>query len=448
MNEFAAYFERLRRTYFSDPGRHFCVPKGCYLMRQGRPNDKIFYVLTGMFSSTIQMENILGRQETLELQQSGPGSIQGIRCFFTEAGLAFFDVVATFDSEVAWIDRETLPVDRETHGNLKEQFLPLLMRDIQTRQSNFIRAAKQSETSLMRLHVAENMATLGQFAAGIAHELNNTTGVLVNSSGHLQKTLTELFAAYAPDLAVWFERGRAPGKSLSSAEIRTRARKLMQKNSLSYETAKDIVMMSGDDEAPDIPGNMAAARLAWNAGRSCGEIGFSAEHAANVIRSIRQLSSGGQGKRTPVDLRETVEQSMSLLCDDIKGVTVLIDAAPSLPSIVGNSSEFIQIWSNIIKNAVEAMRDAGTPNPRIAIDIRARDEELCVSIANNGPPIPPYLRDRLFQPSITTKTGRGQSMGLGLGLNIVKKLVESYQGRIRLSDTADETTFVVSLPLR
>ncbi len=439
--------DRIRHSYFSDPAKQLTVRKGERILTQDETNDRLYYVLKGSFSCTITLESDGGGPERLFLYRSLPGGFIGVRSYFSDTGLAVFDATADEDSLVAWIDHTVEAVDVDRYGSFREQFFPVIMQELERRQFRLTRAEKERVSANIRLHKAEDMATLGQFAAGLAHELNNATSVLMSSSQHLGSILGEYFRHYAPDLAPWFERGREPETELSSAEVREKARTLSQKQRVEYETAKDLVRMYGGEITGKLPRDTDKLRDAWMTGRSCRDIVFASKHAANIIHSIKQLSSGGHAVREPIDIADSISGAIELLRETLKEVEVLTDVQPGLPLINGNLGEFMQIWLNIMKNAAEAMRDAGTGQPRINLTARHAAGEITVSIADNGPGIPLAVRDTLFQPSITTKAGSGNSMGLGLGLYIVKRLVETYHGHIEVKTDQPGSVFSIYLPL-
>ncbi len=439
--------DRIRRSYFSDPDKQLTVRKGVRILVQDETNDRLYYVLKGSFSCTITLESDSGARERLFLYRSLPGGFIGVRSYFSDTALAVFDATADEDSLVAWIDHTVEAVDVDRYGTFREQFFPVIMQELERRQFRLTRAEKERVSANIRLHKAEDMATLGQFAAGLAHELNNATSVLMSSSQHLGLKLGEYFRHYAPDLAPWFERGMEAEAELSSAEVREKARVLSQKQRVEYETAKDLVRMYGGEVAGKLPRDTDKLRDAWMTGRSCRDIVFASKHAANIIHSIKQLSSGGHANREPIDLADSIARAIELLRDTLMEVEVRADVQPGMPLINGNIGEFMQIWLNIMKNAAEAMRDAGTPQRRINLTARHEAGEITVAIADNGPGIPLSVRDTLFQPSITTKAGSGNSMGLGLGLYIVRRLVETYHGRIEVETDQAGSVFSIFLPL-
>ncbi len=101
---------------------------------------------------------------------------------------------------------------------------------------------------------------------------------------------------------------------------------------------------------------------------------------------------------------------------------------------------------NLIKNAIESLSNSRTPDPQIRIRTRATKQQISVDISDNGPGVPSEIADRIFQPNFTTKV-EGLSFGLGLGLSIVQRIVNSYNGTVALNSAPGNTVFTVRLPL-
>jgi len=98
------------------------------------------------------------------------------------------------------------------------------------------------------------------------------------------------------------------------------------------------------------------------------------------------------------------------------------------------------VWTNLIHNAVQALGGRGG----IVIETKVEGPHVAVTIEDNGPGIPPDVMPRIFEPFFTTKA-KGEGTGLGLG--IVKQIVDKHGGRIDVSSQAGCTRFTVSLPV-
>jgi len=117
-----------------------------------------------------------------------------------------------------------------------------------------------------------------------------------------------------------------------------------------------------------------------------------------------------------------------------------------LPKLVANHGELVQIWVNIIKNGCESMINANVSKPTLCINTKSKKGFILVAISDNGPGIPKELTQKIFQPNFTTKKG-GLSFGLGLGLSIVQRLIESYNGKIEISSKKGKTVFTIKIPI-
>lgn len=441
--------ERIMRDYFGDPDRRLWLAPGEVLVEQDARNNRLYCILEGAFAGTIRTENELGEEEQLELFRAEKGDFLGVTSFFSRTGLASTRVICLSRGLLAWIDRDTPPVNEDLYGGLRKQFIPLILEELSHRQKRLSQTAREREVALRRLHVAEKFSTLGELSTGLAHELNNAVGVLVRSSDHLMAALGQLLQKHEPGLAHWFERGAELGQSEGSEVVRKRARELAARFHLEPETAKRLARMVGRDELAELPQDLEAGLDLWETGRDCHDMLLAARHAASIVRSVKQLARSDQARQEEVDLNTTLAEALALLQSEVRQVTVEQRLTEDLPPVLGNGSELVQVWINIIKNGCDALRENRPANPTITLTTRRHSRlSLEVILANNGPPIPPALLKRLFQPNITTKRGAHGTMGLGLGLCIVKRIVDSYNGELLVESEADETRFRVILPLR
>lgn len=121
------------------------------------------------------------------------------------------------------------------------------------------------------------------------------------------------------------------------------------------------------------------------------------------------------------------------------------DYEPDLPTIQAYGSRLNQVWTNLIDNAADAIRDAGVEDGRITVTARTGDEFIVIAVANNGPEIPPSVRDRIFEAFFTTKEpGRGTGLGLDTVYDIV---ANQHRGTIDVESNPEQTTFIVTIPI-
>ncbi len=145
--------------------------------------------------------------------------------------------------------------------------------------------------------------------------------------------------------------------------------------------------------------------------------------------------------RTRIALGDILAEALNIAkyYKRIKGRSISLNVAPDLPPLVGVRDQLIQVFLNLVLNAVDATGKGG----RIDLNVEQRPEELCVSVRDNGVGIAPEQMSRLFQPYFTTKPH-----GTGLGLFVTRKLVADHGGTVEFTSQLGEgTIFWVRLPV-
>jgi signal transduction histidine kinase len=123
-----------------------------------------------------------------------------------------------------------------------------------------------------------------------------------------------------------------------------------------------------------------------------------------------------------------------------KAAAVKLDLESRLPKVRGFAGELNQVWGNLIDNALDAIAHGG----RVEVLAAREDHKVVVRILDDGPGIPDAIRQRIFDPFFTTKP---QGMGTGLGLDIVRRLVNHNDGTIEFESRPGRTEFRVRLPI-
>ena len=137
-----------------------------------------------------------------------------------------------------------------------------------------------------------------------------------------------------------------------------------------------------------------------------------------------------------------------VLAGNREGLTVLRDYDPSLPAVIGNREQLIQAVLNIVSNAVQAMQARGTVCLRTRIDHQVKlagdrhHRVVRIDIEDDGPGIPPSIRERIFDPLVT-----GRAEGTGLGLSISQDILRRHQGLIEVESRPGRTRFSLFLPI-
>lgn len=149
--------------------------------------------------------------------------------------------------------------------------------------------------------------------------------------------------------------------------------------------------------------------------------------AGQVLTRIRQHLSKDASERAKVNVNEVVEDAMALLHSDLIMKRTMIDAqlAPRLPAILGDAIQLQQVIVNLILNAEDAMHDVAADKSLVTIKTIASEGAIELSVSDNGHGIAEDKLDHIFEPFYTSKEG-----GMGVGLAICKRIIESHDGRI------------------
>lgn len=169
-----------------------------------------------------------------------------------------------------------------------------------------------------------------------------------------------------------------------------------------------------------------------------------ARRAGTLLRGLLRFARPGERVATDLDLNLLVSEGLDLLSYQfgVDEVSVERRLAPDLPSVHGDPSRIEQVIVNLVGNAVQALRDREPPR-RLAVQTWADGDRVCLAVEDQGPGVPPAVRDRIFLPFFTTKG----EQGTGLGLYISRQVARELGGDLTLDpDVADGARFVLRLP--
>ncbi|HEY1788837.1 MAG TPA: ATP-binding protein [Verrucomicrobiae bacterium] len=318
----------------------------------------------------------------------------------------------------------------------------------------------------------EKLASLGTMAAGLAHELNNPAAAARRAAAHLdetanmaQKILCRLSQSLSAD-----DWQRLLNTELKAADNIAGASAL---DHLARSDCEQVVAQWLEDrgvarawdlaptfvQAGFTPASLsemverlpAAAQcdaLAWFEARLnirllVKQIGQSTGRMAELVKAIKSYSYMDQAPVQEVDVHEGLENTLTMLGYKLKNVTLVREYDRSIPRITAYGGELNQVWTNLIDNATDALKDSSAAKICIAT---CRDfDSVVVEIVDNGPGIPPEVQSRMFEPFYTTK---GVGSGTGLGLVISNAIVANrHGGEIEFESRPGETRFKVRLPI-
>jgi PAS domain S-box-containing protein len=268
---------------------------------------------------------------------------------------------------------------------------------------------------------AQKMESIGQLAAGIAHEINTPTQYVGDNTRFLQtafQDLARLVEKYR-ELAEW---ARTSGCAREWAD---------ELDALAREIDLDYLVA-------EVP-------------KAIEESLHGVERVAKIVRAMKEFSHPGTAEKTPVDLNRAIESTITVARNEWKYVAEMeFDLDPELPMVSCLPGEFNQVILNMIINAADAIGevvgDGAQGKGRIRVSTRREDGRVVIRISDTGPGIPEARRQRIFDPFFTTKeVGKGTGQGLAIAHNVI---VDKHGGSIAVeTEPGAGTTFVVRLPI-
>lgn len=444
------------------------VPAGTTILRAGDPVDGIRVVVAGRVHLTLDVDD-----HTLGFHARTAGRVIGLNAIALSETRAFFNVEAIEETTFIPLTLEQLDDALRHSPTLAIHLVTVLLRAMARRNRRSIelrmivddlardleKERDELEATLDRLNrtqarlvESEKLATLGQLAAGIGHELNNPAAVVSRATDFLAEDIEALTAGTRGGEvfvdAVRTAREREPVSTKVQRQQRNDLAVALGDRSL----AKRLVQLgiTTEDEyrqrfsdSPDPQAQLDRMERFHRIGTSLRNVDAAAERIVKLVGSVRSYARGNDAPVEEFDVRTGIEETLLLLGHELGHVKVETAYATAVPAVSGYPGDLNQVWTNLITNAIQAMDES---DARLRIDVAPTDTgEVRVCLTDNGHGIPPENLDRIFEPAFTTKSGRVE-FGLGLGLQIVKDIVVRHGGSIDVESTPGRTCFAVVLP--
>jgi signal transduction histidine kinase/DNA-binding response OmpR family regulator len=319
------------------------------------------------------------------------------------------------DGLTSWITHRDLQISERRYRRLNqelEQRVAERTQALEASHADLEKAYRDLQTAHSRMLQQEKMASIGQLAAGVAHEINNPLSYIVSNLSAL--------GDYSRELAQFQGALKGALRELTVVSPENDASAVFSR--LQEEREVDFILA-------DIEQLVAESM----------EGGKRMQQIVENLKSFARLDETGYKM---ADLNQGLETTLNMVWNEIKNKAKVNRSYGDIPQIMCNPGQLNQVFMNLLLNAVQAIEHQG------AIDIATRQAEnfIFVTIADTGGGILPDQVDRIFEPFFTTKeVGKGTGLGLSIAYDIVKK----HGGEITVESRSGQgTRFTIQLPIQ
>jgi signal transduction histidine kinase len=444
------------------PQPRICLPAGTRLVHEGADVDAVLVVLRGR----VALDHAAPGGE-LRLHHESTGSVVGLLSL-AQQQRAFFTARATTSVEVVHLSFEQLDRALASDPGVGAAMAAVSIRALATRlrradqlqvektelnqaleheRTRLTAALHQLEQARLDLVEQARFATLGELAAGIAHELNNPVAAMLRATTFLGDDLERVLASHphGPLAIETFaaERDRPPRGTREERAIRRDLEAAVGDPALAQrlfaagvEDAAQARALAADPAILDLVEAVAGA------GGAVRNLELASRRVCELVKSLHAYARPKGDPIPGVDLHRGLEDVLRLMAHRLQHLDVERRYG-ELPPLRCHPGELEQLWTNLLANAADALEAGG----RILLTTEALDPgRVRVRIEDDGPGIDPETLPRVFEPRFTTKQGAVR-YGLGLGLAIARRIVTAHGGTIELSSRPGSTRVTVILPV-
>jgi two-component system NtrC family sensor kinase len=257
----------------------------------------------------------------------------------------------------------------------------------------------------------EKMASIGQLAAGVAHEINNPMGFIISNLNTLKRYVEKLseYVTFQADLIRRYSEKCGNTNTLANIAEKKKALK--------------IDYITGDLD------NLIKESL------------DGADRVKKIVQDLKNFSRVDESEFKTADINAGLESTINIVWNELKYKATLVREYGDIPLTVCNPGQLNQVFMNLLMNAAQAIEKTG----EIRVKTWLEGDHINISIADTGSGIPEDTQKRIFEPFYTTKEiGKGTGLGLSIAYDIIKK----HGGEISVNSVVRKgTTFTISIPV-
>jgi len=282
------------------------------------------------------------------------------------------------------------------------------LRDVTSQLESAYSELKATQSRMLQ---QEKMASIGQLAAGVAHEINNPMGFIISNLNSLKKYID---------------------KVTGFIKIQSESVERLSGNGVIHDILKDLNEQKKSLKIDYILGDLD---------NLIKESLDGAERVKKIVQELKSFSRLDESDIKMADINEGLESTINIIWNELKYNTTVKKEYGNIPQANCNLGQLNQVFMNILVNAAHAIESQGEITVRTSSD----EDNIYISISDTGTGIPADKLNRIFEPFYTTKeVGKGTGLGLSIAYDIVKK----HNGEIRLeSDVGKGTTFTIIVPI-
>lgn len=310
-----------------------------------------------------------------------------------------------------WLNENNIRLEEEIKKRVD------IEKELRTSKAKLEKTVNQLKHTQAQIIQSEKMASIGQLAAGVAHEINNPTAFVssnLSTMSQYQADMARLLKEYE---AVIDLLGESNELSELPKDIETAIDQAKQ-------TAQEIDLEFMWEDFPEL----------------IEESKEGTERIKKIVGDLKDFAHPGDERCVETDINKGLDSTINIVWNEIKYTCELTKDYGELPPVWSYSQQINQVFMNLLINAAQAIDQDG----HIHVKTRLRDELVVVQISDNGCGIPKKMISQIFDPFFTTKD---IGKGTGLGLSMAHSIIENHQGKIEVESIVGEgTTFTLYLP--